>query len=214
MKSSRTRCATICNAATPEFDAKMAEVLCVYRDHSYDEKPGIQALATTAPATAIKVILDNHSAHISRETKAWLAEQPEGRFTFVFTPKHGSWFNLVEGFFSKLARSVLRHIRVAPIRLAEAHARFIAGQRRSRKQSRLDLVRLLVENRSIIVENGHQRALADREPEQVAQHDDEAGEGYALDRAEIDDQGAQIVAERRTRREVGWRRGLEVLAAA
>ena len=38
---------------------------------------------------------------------------PEGRFTFVFTPKHGSWLNLVEGFFSKLARSVLRHIRVA-----------------------------------------------------------------------------------------------------
>ena len=32
---------------------------------------------------------------------------------FIFTPKHGSWLNLVEGFFSKLARSVLRHIRVA-----------------------------------------------------------------------------------------------------
>ena len=26
---------------------------------------------------------------------------------------HGSWLNLIEGFFSKLARSVLRHIRVA-----------------------------------------------------------------------------------------------------
>lgn len=180
----------------PEFAEKMAEVLCVYREVallkqagegqdgetpavaiiSYDEKPGIQALATTAPdrppeparhetvardheyvrlgtlsllagidlmtgvvhasveerhrsrefveflkrldaayptATAIKIILDNHSAHISKETKAWLAEQPERRFTFVFTPKHGSWLNLVEGFFSKLARSVLRQIRVA-----------------------------------------------------------------------------------------------------
>jgi transposase len=62
--------------------------------------------------TAIKLILDNHSAHISRETKAWLAAQPEGRFQFTFTPKHGSWLNLIEGFFSKLARSVLRHIRV------------------------------------------------------------------------------------------------------
>jgi transposase len=59
------------------------------------------------------LILDNHSAHISKETKAWLATQPERRFTFVFTPKHGSWLNLVEGFFSKLARSALRHIRVA-----------------------------------------------------------------------------------------------------
>jgi transposase len=176
----------------PEFAAKMAEVLCVYREVkllkkrtksadavaivSYDEKPGVQAIGVTAPdlppvpgirptvardheykrhgtvsllagidlltgkvhalvkdrhrsrefieflklldaaypaATAIKVILDNHSAHISRETKAWLAEQPAHRFEFTFTPKHGSWLNLIEGFFSKLARSVLRHIRVA-----------------------------------------------------------------------------------------------------
>jgi len=63
--------------------------------------------------TAIKLILDNHSAHVSKETKTWLATQREGRFSFVFTPKHGSWLNLVEGFFSKMARSVLRHIRVA-----------------------------------------------------------------------------------------------------
>jgi hypothetical protein len=54
----------------------------------------------------------NHSAHISKETKAWLADQPPGRFEFTFRPKHGSWLNLIEGFFSKLARSVLRHIRV------------------------------------------------------------------------------------------------------
>jgi len=65
------------------------------------------------PQTAIKIILDNHSAHKSKETKAWLATRPEGRFTFIFTPKHGSWLNIIEGFFSKLARSVLRHIRVA-----------------------------------------------------------------------------------------------------
>ncbi len=181
----------------PEFKRKMAEVLVVYREVklikeaaaaakqapsdavaiiSYDEKPGIQAIATTAPDlppvpgmhatfardyeykrhgtvsllagidlltgqvhalvkdrhrsrefieflklldaaypahTAIKLILDNHSAHISKETKAWLADQPVGRFEFTFTPTHGSWLNLVEGFFSKLARSVLRHIRVA-----------------------------------------------------------------------------------------------------
>src|ERR1700757_2040983 len=180
----------------PEFKAKMAEVLCVYREVkiiketaaaskkepsdavaivSYDEKPGIQAIATTAPdlppepgvqatfardheykrygtvsllagidllngqvhalvrdrhrsrefieflklldaaypaPTAIKLILDNHSAHISRETRAWLATRPAGRFEFTFTPTHGSWLNLIEGFFSKFARSVLRHIRV------------------------------------------------------------------------------------------------------
>jgi len=143
---------------------------------SYDEKPGIQAIATTAPDlppepgvhatfarefeyerhgtvsllagidllsgkvhalvrdrhrsrefieflklldaaypahTAIKLILDNHSAYISKETTAWIAQQPAHRFEFTFTPTHGSWLNLIEGFFSKLARSVLRHIRVA-----------------------------------------------------------------------------------------------------
>ena len=181
----------------PDFAEKMAEVLCVYRQVkilkeaaaaarkkpskavaiiSYDEKPGIQAIATTAPDlppepgvhatfarefeyerhgtvsllagidlvsgkihalvrdrhrsrefieflklldaaypvhTAIKLILDNHSAHISKETRAWIAQQPAHRFEFTFTPTHGSWLNLIEGFFSKLARSVLRHIRVA-----------------------------------------------------------------------------------------------------
>ncbi|MGZ9020509.1 MAG: transposase [Rhodoplanes sp.] len=42
------------------------------------------------------MILDNHSAHISKETRAWLADQPPHRFAFVFTPKHGSWLNLIE----------------------------------------------------------------------------------------------------------------------
>jgi len=180
----------------PEFKQKMAEVLCVYREVkliketaaaaeqkpsdavaivSYDEKPGIQAIATTAPDlppapgrhaamardheykrhgtvsllagidlltgqvhalakdrhrsrefieflklldaaypthTAIKLILDNHSAHISKETTAWLADQPVGRFEFIFTPKHGSWLNLVETLFGKMAHTFLRHIRV------------------------------------------------------------------------------------------------------
>jgi transposase len=190
-----------------EFEQKMAEVLCVYREVqvlkkaaksrkprkpvaivSCDEKPGIQAIATTAPdlppqpglhptfardheykrhgtlsllagidlltgkvhalvrdrhrsrefiellklldvayptGTAIKLILDNHSAHISRETRAWLATRPHGRFEFAFTPKHGSWLNLIEGFFSKFARSVLRHIRVASKQ--ELKERIMAG---------------------------------------------------------------------------------------
>jgi transposase len=69
--------------------------------------------AAYPPDTAISLILDNHSAHISTESRAWVDPQPEGRFAFVFTPKHGSWLNLIEGFFSKMARSMLRHIRVA-----------------------------------------------------------------------------------------------------
>jgi transposase len=85
----------------------------------------LQKLDAAYPAdTAIKLILDNHSAHVSKETKAWIAAQPEGRFRFVFTPKHGSWLNLVEGFFSKMARSMLRHIRVGS--KAELKARILA----------------------------------------------------------------------------------------
>ena len=190
-----------------EFEQKMAEVLCVYREVqvlkkaanctkaaksvaivSYDEKPGIQAMATTAPdlppklgvystftrdheykrhgtlsllagidlltgkvhalvrdrhrsrelieflklldaaypaSTAIRLILDNHSVHISKETRGWLATRPAGRFEFIFTPRHGSWLNLIEGFFSKFTRSVLRHIRVASKQ--ELKERIMAG---------------------------------------------------------------------------------------
>jgi hypothetical protein len=176
----------------PEFERKMKEVLIVYREvaelgqHpppdgaartvtvSVDEKPGVQALATTSadlppvpgvhpevgrdyeykrlgtasilagldlqdghvtarverrhrsvefvallrdldayypPADTIRLLLDNHSAHISKETMAYLATRPN-RFIYVHTPKHGSWLNLVETLFGKMARTFLRGIRV------------------------------------------------------------------------------------------------------
>ena len=60
----------------------------------------------------IAVVLDNHSAHISKETRAFLATLPN-RFEFTFTPKHGSWLNLIESFFGKMAKTLLRGIRVA-----------------------------------------------------------------------------------------------------
>lgn len=179
----------------PEFEKKMVEVLHVYKDVelvnaglvegtlkepstvtiSYDEKPGIQALAPTTPdrrpapnrysshlrdyeyerlgtvsllagldlhtgrvteivrdrhASAdfiallekldaeypaqarIRLMLDNHSSHISKETRGYLTLHPQ-RFEFVFTPKHGSWLNIVETMFSKMSRTMLRGIRVA-----------------------------------------------------------------------------------------------------
>jgi hypothetical protein len=52
------------------------------------------------------------SAPTSKQTQRYLAEKPQ-RFQFVFVPKHGSWLNLVENRFSKMARSMLREIRVA-----------------------------------------------------------------------------------------------------
>ncbi len=59
----------------------------------------------------IRLILDNHSAHTSKETMAFLETRP-GRFVFVFTPKHGSWLNLIESFFGKMTRQCLKGIRV------------------------------------------------------------------------------------------------------
>jgi transposase len=63
------------------------------------------------PACAIRLIMDNHSAHISKETRAYLATRPN-RFRYVLTPTHGSWLNIVETLFGKMARTFLKHIRV------------------------------------------------------------------------------------------------------
>lgn len=185
-----------CEKRDPDFEQKMHDVLLVYKQVSMqfdedgniiipedepmvhtiscDEKPGIQAIATTGddlrPTTGngcvyrdaeykrlgtlsllagidlltgtaipvvsethkssdfinllkkidsmypagdiIRIICDNHSAHKSKETKNYLATLPEGRFVFVFTPKHGSWLNLVESFFRKMTKQMLKGIRV------------------------------------------------------------------------------------------------------
>ena len=185
-----------CENRDPDFDQKMHNVLLVYKQLSlqfdengqllpftednqivhvlsYDEKPGIQAIATTSEdllpnenhktisrnyeykrlgtvsllagidlqtgeaiplikdshnskdyieflkildekypkADKIRLVLDNLKVHSSEETRKYLAAVP-GRFEFVFTPKHGSWLNLIEGFFSKLTRQSLKGIRV------------------------------------------------------------------------------------------------------
>jgi transposase len=76
------------------------------------------------PACTIRIILDNHSAHISKETQAFLSRHPN-RFQYVLTPKHGSWLNIVETLFGKMARSFLRHIRVQS--LDELKARILKG---------------------------------------------------------------------------------------
>lgn len=64
------------------------------------------------PGARIRLVLDNHSTHISKETRTFLATLPN-RFEFTFTPKHGSWLNLIESFFGKMAKTLLRGIRVS-----------------------------------------------------------------------------------------------------
>ena len=63
------------------------------------------------PECTLRLVLDNHSAHLSKETQAYLVTRPN-RFKYVLTPTHGSWLNLVETLFGKMARTFLRHIRV------------------------------------------------------------------------------------------------------
>lgn len=72
----------------------------------------------------IRIILDNHSAHISKETMQYLASRPN-RFIYVHTPKHGSWLNLVETLFGKMARTFLKSIRVNSIK--ELKQRILKG---------------------------------------------------------------------------------------
>jgi transposase len=54
----------------------------------------------------VHLVLDNGSSHTSKATRAWLAEHP--RFVAHYTPKHASWVNQVELFFSILTRKVLK----------------------------------------------------------------------------------------------------------
>ena len=76
------------------------------------------------PECTIRIILDNHSAHISKETRAYLATRPN-RFKYVLTPTHGSWLNIVETLFGKMTRTFLRGIRVQS--KAELKERILLG---------------------------------------------------------------------------------------
>lgn len=61
----------------------------------------------------IQLVLDNHTVHTSKKVKQFLETMMPGRFKFIFTPKHGSWLNMIEGFFGKMTKQMLRGIRVS-----------------------------------------------------------------------------------------------------
>jgi len=96
------------------IDLWKGEVLGLVRDRhrSAEFIEFLRLLDARYPTEArIRLVLDNHSAHISRETRTFLSTLPN-RFEFIFTPTHGSWLNLIESFFGKMARTLLRGIRV------------------------------------------------------------------------------------------------------
>jgi transposase len=96
------------------IDLWNGEVLGLVRDRHRSREfiEFLRLVDTRYPAEArIRMVLDNHSAHISRETRSFLGTVPN-RFEFIFTPTHGSWLNLIESFFGKMAKTLLRGIRV------------------------------------------------------------------------------------------------------
>ena len=96
------------------IDLQTGEAIPLVRDrHSSKEYIEFLSLLDSKypKGDKIRLVLDNLKVHTSEETRKYLATVP-GRFEFVFTPKHGSWLNLVEGFFSKLTRQFLKGIRV------------------------------------------------------------------------------------------------------
>jgi transposase len=60
----------------------------------------------TDPRLNIHLVMDNGSSHTSRATRAWLAAHP--RITVTYTPKHASWLDMAELWFSVLTRALLR----------------------------------------------------------------------------------------------------------
>jgi transposase len=60
----------------------------------------------TDPRLNIHIIMDNGSSHTSRATRAWIAAHP--RITVTCTPKHASWLDMAELWFSVLTRGLLR----------------------------------------------------------------------------------------------------------
>ena len=59
-----------------------------------------------APPLNIHIVMDNGSSHTSHATKAWLAAHP--RISVTYTPKHASWLDMAELWFSVLTRGLLR----------------------------------------------------------------------------------------------------------
>jgi transposase len=60
----------------------------------------------TDPRLNIHLVMDNGSSHTSRVTRAWIAAHP--RITVTCTPKHASWLDMAELWFSTLTRRLLR----------------------------------------------------------------------------------------------------------
>jgi transposase len=71
----------------------------------------MESVARRYPDQQVYVIWDNLNTHYDGKDARWtnFNERHGGRFHFVYTPKHASWMNQVEIWFSILQRRVIRH---------------------------------------------------------------------------------------------------------
>jgi transposase len=60
----------------------------------------------TDPRLTIHLVMDNGSSHTSAATRAWIVAHP--RISVTYTPKHASWLDMAELWFSVLTRALLR----------------------------------------------------------------------------------------------------------
>jgi transposase len=71
----------------------------------------MNALARRYPDKTVYVVWDNLNIHYDGKDNRWTRfnERHGSRFRFVYTPKHASWMNQVEIWFSILDRRILKH---------------------------------------------------------------------------------------------------------
>lgn len=102
---------TICLQAAMDLVTGFVHYRITERNRSEEFIEFLKVLDAQYPETMkLKIILDNLKVHSSIATQNYLKTIPN-RFEFIFTPKHASWLNIIEAFFSKTSRTVLRGIR-------------------------------------------------------------------------------------------------------
>lgn len=94
------------------FDIKTGRVIAECRDRRTgdDLVAFMEKVAAMVPGKVV-VIWDNLNVHYDGKSRRWTRfnARHDGRFDFVYTPKHASWTNQIEIWFSILHRRVLLH---------------------------------------------------------------------------------------------------------
>jgi transposase len=120
------------------LDVKTGQVhgMTAARHTSQDFIVFLEGLVARTPwSTEIQVVLDNLSAHKTKDVAQFLAEHPQVRFHF--TPTYSSWLNEVEHWFAKIQRDVIRRgVFTSVADLGNKLRKYIRGYSKSAKPFR------------------------------------------------------------------------------